>query len=124
MMTQHDGLAVLEPPADGAGWPILICLLGDFRVLKLGQPLALRSRGKAEALLCNLVLRRGQRMPRDTLLDALWPESEGALAGQSLNSLVYSLHRLLGDTLDGASPVLHEDGYYRLNVEAGVGVDV
>jgi DNA-binding SARP family transcriptional activator len=123
MMTQHDGLAVLEAPTGATSSPILICLLGDFRVLKVGQPLALRSHGKAEALLCSLALRHAQRVPRDTLLDALWPEREAALAGQSLNTVVYGLHRLLGEAIGGASPVLHEDGYYRLNVEAGVGVD-
>jgi DNA-binding SARP family transcriptional activator len=41
-----------------------------------------------------------------------------------LNSLVYSLHKLLGDALDGAPPVICIDGYYHLNVEAGIAVDV
>jgi len=39
-------------------------------------------------------------------------------------NLVHKLHKLLGPTLEGAAPVLHEDGYYWLNVEAGIGVDV
>src|SRR5207249_102851 len=47
-----------------------------------------------------------------------------ALAGQSLNSVVYGLHRLLGNALGGAPPVLHSDGWYRLNLAAGVAVDV
>jgi DNA-binding SARP family transcriptional activator len=34
------------------------------------------------------------------------------------------LHRLLGDAIGGAAPVLYANGYYRLNVEAGVGVDI
>jgi DNA-binding SARP family transcriptional activator len=110
--------------ADAGGHPMLVCLLGNFCVLKAEQPLALRSGGKAQTLLCRLALRDGYSLPRDTLLDALWPESEPGLASQSLNSLVYSLHKLLGDAIGGAAPVLHADGYYRLNVEAGVGVDV
>jgi DNA-binding SARP family transcriptional activator len=56
--------------------------------------------------------------------DLLWPASDSAQAIQSLNSLVYSLHKLLGDALGGAAPVLHEDGHYRLNAEVGVRVDV
>ena len=63
------------------------------------------------------------RRPRETLLCALWPNGDPGLAGQSLNSLVYSLHRSLGTVLEGALPVVHEDGWYRLNTEAGVGVD-
>ena len=101
-------------------WPILICLLGSFQLLKGGQPVALRGGGKAEALLCYLGLRYQERVPRDAILSALWPAGDPALAGQSLNSLIYSLNKLLG----GAPPVLHADGCYRLNAEAGVQVDL
>lgn len=107
-----------------APWPILICLLGRFRLLKAGQPIVLRSGGKTEALLGHLSLQNSNRIPRDTLLQRLWPSSDTALACQSLHSLVYSLHKLIGDALGGAAPVLHDEGCYRLNVEAGVGVDV
>jgi len=105
-------------------WPILICLLGDFRVLKGGRPVRVRNGGKIHALLANLSVRRGYRAPRDVLLDALWPSGEEALSRQSLNTLVHGLHKQLGDAIGGAAPVLHADGYYRLNIEAGVGVDV
>jgi DNA-binding SARP family transcriptional activator len=54
----------------------------------------------------------------------LWPTSAPTLGLRSLNSLVYNLHKLLGPALGSAAPVLHEDGYYQLNVEAGIGVDV
>jgi DNA-binding SARP family transcriptional activator len=65
-----------------------------------------------------------QSMPRNMLLDRLWPHSEPSLAGQSLNTLVYNLHRLLEDSIGGVAPVLHHGGGYRLNIEAGVGVDM
>jgi len=58
------------------------------------------------------------------LLGALWPNSDIDLAGQSLNSLVYSLHKTLGQALGGLSPIVCAEGYYRLNVEAGVSSDV
>ena len=104
---------------------ILICLLGDFRVLKAGQPVAVRSGGKTEALLCLLALRCGCGTSRDTLLRALWPDCDDvALARQALDSLVHSVHRLLGDGTSGCAPMLHVNGCYRLNVEAGVDVDV
>jgi DNA-binding SARP family transcriptional activator len=104
-------------------WPILICLLGNFRVLAGGKTLRLRS-VKTESLLCSLALRERFSVPRETLLDLLWPLTERSLAGQSLNTLVYSLHKLLKTWLGGAAPVLHENGSYRLNTEAGVVVDV
>jgi len=112
------------PYADEASWPILICLLGSFRLLKAGQTVVLRGGGKIEALLGHLGLQDSHRIPRDTLLQRLWPSSDIGQANQSLHSLVYSLHKLIGDAIGGAAPVVHDEGYYRLNVEAGVGVDV
>jgi DNA-binding SARP family transcriptional activator len=79
---------------------------------------------KAEALLAHLALQHGRRVPRERLVQWIWPESAPAAAFHSLNSLTYTLHKLLGQVLQAAKPVLHEDGYYRLNVEAGIGADV
>ena len=86
--------------------------------------MAMRSGGKTEALLSQLAWHRGYRLPRETLLHALWPGGAAALDSQSLNSLIYSLGQRLGDEIGGAPPVVHGDGYFRLNVEAGVSVDV
>jgi DNA-binding SARP family transcriptional activator len=104
--------------------PILICLLGIFHVLKRGQPVRVGYGGKAEALLSALALHSDYCLSREGLLGLLWPNTSSELAVQSLNSLVYTLHKRLGDAIGGAAPVLHVDGYYQLNVEAGVGVDV
>lgn len=104
--------------------PIMICLLGSFLLLSEGQPVALRQGGKSEALLVHLGLQACDGIPRDTLLQLLWPHSDTALASQALHSLVHSLHRLFGNVLGGSSPVVHENGRYRLNVAAGVAVDV
>lgn len=104
--------------------PVLICLLGGFRLLKAGRPLEIRSGGKTEALISNLALHAKSPVPRSALLDSLWPDTDLDLAGQALDSLVHNLFRMLGDALDGARPVLHRYGCYQLNVEAGVGIDV
>jgi DNA-binding SARP family transcriptional activator len=102
----------------------MICLLGNFRLLVAGELIPTRAGGKREGLLAHLALQQGRRVPRERLVQALWPTSEPDLALQSLNSLVYALHKLLRSALRGAPPVLHEEGYYRLNTEAGIGVDV
>lgn len=111
------------PAPNKTDWPILICLLGRFRILRAGQPLA-NPGGKTEALLRILALRPGHSAPRDALLQSLWPNSPPSKAGQSLNSLVHLLSRLLGGAIGGAGPVLHDGTLYRLNTQAGVGVDV
>jgi len=53
----------------------------------------------------------------------MWPDGAPAVTGTSLSSLAYSLHKLIGDALQGAMPVVNESGYYRLNLEAGIQVD-
>src|SRR5690349_6786652 len=109
-MTTLEHAPIPASIGETAAPPILICLLGDFLLLKDGWPVTIRSGGKAESLLCLLGLRYGQRVAREALLSALWPDSDPALAGQSLNSLVYSLNKQLADTIEGAA-VLHSDGY-------------
>ena len=69
-------------------------------------------------------IRHRNGAPRAELVTALWPDCANELAGQSLNTLVFAVHRQLGDAVGGAAPILHSAGYYRLNAEAGVGVDV
>jgi DNA-binding SARP family transcriptional activator len=105
-------------------YSILICLLGQFRLVKMRHPITVPCGDKAKALLCHLALWPGCPTPRDTLLETLWPHSSRAEAGQSLNSLICSLHKLVGGELGGAAPISQLDGYYQLNLEAGVGVDV
>jgi DNA-binding SARP family transcriptional activator len=94
--------------------------LGNFRLLTHGQPVAVRSGGKTEALLTYVAMATRQGVPRETLL----PESEVPLAANALNNLVHALRGRLSPALGGASPVVHTGGYYRLNQEAGLAVDV
>jgi hypothetical protein len=84
-------------------WPILICLLGNFRLLKGGQPILLHHAGKTQSLLSNLALGPDYALPRERLLQAVWPDTDVALAGQSLNSLVYALRKQLSDHLRRAA---------------------
>lgn len=104
--------------------PLLICLLGGFRLVKAGVSLPVRRGGKTEGLLSALALREGYRADRDALIDLLWPDTDTSRAVHSLNSLVHALRQLVGDALGGASPVLYVGGGYELNTVAGVAVDI
>ncbi len=110
--------------ASESSWPILIRLLGGFSIQRAGHAIPLRASSKIEALLFMIGMQHRYRVPRGALLENLWPDSNPALATQSLNSLTHSLHKLLGGAIGGAQPVVHEDGGYRLNTEAGLAVDV
>ncbi|WIX99161.1 bacterial transcriptional activator domain-containing protein [Amycolatopsis mongoliensis] len=103
---------------------LAICLLGTFRVLKAGAPVAVRPGGKTEALLRELALQEHYRASRERLLETMWPESDTSHAVQALNSLVHATRKQFGDVLDGAAPVVYADGGYRLNTDAGVSVDI
>jgi DNA-binding SARP family transcriptional activator len=110
--------------SDDPSWPVMLCLLGNFRLLVAGELIPIHPGSKSEALLSLLALHAGRRVAREHLIQTLWPESDPVLARTSLRVLVHHLHKLLGSALQGATPVLHEDGYYRLNLAAGIGVDV
>jgi DNA-binding SARP family transcriptional activator len=103
---------------------VAICLLGSFRVLKFGDPVAVRPGGKTEALLSRLALQDHYRASREWLLEVMWPESDPAHAAHALNSLIHTTRKLLGDALEGAAPVVSTGGGYELNAEAGVAVDI
>jgi DNA-binding SARP family transcriptional activator len=102
---------------------VMICVLGNFRLFKSREPVRVQAGSKMESLLCKLILQRGRRVSRELLIESLWPQSDSTSASVSLNSLVYSVHRLLSDGRSGPPLIVHADGYYRLNRDAGVGVD-
>ena len=110
--------------ANLANWPLFICLLGGFYVLKAGSPLVLKNPDKIRALLSNLAIQDQLGASREHLIQTLWPNTQVELAGHALNSLVHNLYKLLGAAIGGARPVIHQDGYYQLNVDAGIGVDI
>ena len=106
-------------------WPVMICLLGEFRLVRKGEPLVtFGGGGKSGNLLRLLALKHAGCVARDSILDHLWPDASPELAAQSLNSLVYSLRKQLSQYLGGQAPVVSNDGFYRLNIQAGMGVDV
>ena len=82
---------------------IQICLLGNFRLLQGDQLITVRGGGKSEMLLGYLGLHHGRRVPAEQLQEVIWPSSDAAAAQNSLNSLVYSLHRLLGSFCQSGS---------------------
>lgn len=105
-------------------YPVTVVLLGPFQLLLNGTPAHIERESKAAHLLHCLALARPHRLPRTQLLDRLWPTIEPALAGQSLNSLVYQLNKLTAPFLNKIGVIVYEHGYYHLNSGAGVTVDL
>jgi DNA-binding SARP family transcriptional activator len=63
-------------------------------------------------------------VPRDELLEILWPDQDFVHATVSLNSLTYNLQRRLRHQCGGVSPLICANGYYSLNKDAGISTDI
>src|SRR4051794_31735504 len=87
--------------------PIQVCLFGGLTLLKEGRPVGLRGGARSEALFLSLAVAEKRGVSRERLLTQVWPESDAALAVQSLHSLVHSLHGLLGGAMNGEMPIVH-----------------
>jgi DNA-binding SARP family transcriptional activator len=110
--------------ADDSGPLVWLRLLGGFRLVARGEPIPVRSGGKTEALLVRLGLAGVRGLPREVLLEAIWPHSPSSLGIQALSSLLRGLNATLGQALAGAEPVVATAGQYRLNEAAGIAVDI
>ncbi|HWH24475.1 MAG TPA: BTAD domain-containing putative transcriptional regulator [Candidatus Limnocylindria bacterium] len=76
---------------------VAVSALGGFGVARRGQPVPLaawQSR-KARDLLKILVARRGHPLPREGLMELLWPEEEPAALGNRLSVVLSTLRTVL-----------------------------
>jgi ATP/maltotriose-dependent transcriptional regulator MalT/DNA-binding SARP family transcriptional activator len=85
--------AIAAPPRD----PVRIQALGGFRVLRAGEPVPAeewQSR-KARDLLKVLVARRGRAVPREALMEALWPDEDPARLSNRLSVALSTVRTVL-----------------------------
>lgn len=85
---------------------------------------------KAKALFKYLIAQRGRPVPKDVLMETLWPEGDPQAANNNLKAAVHALRQTLdpsGRNSDGKEStqyILFLDGNYMLNTEAEIWVDV
>ena len=87
--------------------PLELSVLGPLEVVVAGVPVRLGDRSRA--LLLALVLRRGEVVPRDRLVELLWAQQAPRDARNALQVLVSRLRRSLGP--GGEAIVTREPGY-------------
>src|SRR5438045_3779797 len=85
-------------------------ILGPLEVWDRGHPIEIR-RGKQRVLLALLLLRAGEPISTDGLIDGLWGESPPPTAKAALQNYVAQLRRALGPGI-----LLSQGGGYRLDV--------
>jgi DNA-binding SARP family transcriptional activator len=89
-----DGVA--RPAAAPRRSRAAVFCLGAFRLVLDGLPVADWRAGTARALFQYLVTHLGRPVPREELIDALWPSPDAAAAGTSLKVAVHALRQALG----------------------------
>ena len=100
---------------------VKIHCLGRFEVFRGGEQIEYWRRSKAKTLLKYLVARH-QPVPRDVLIDLLWPDGDPELAGNSLRVVLHALRQTLGG---GPNEwVVLEGNSYRLHPRSPIWVDV
>lgn len=116
----------LPAPPVGARDGLAIRLLGRFEVVRAGATVERWRRGKSRVLLKYLAAHR-QPVPRDALIELLWPD---AAPDDALNNLRVVLHALRADLrsagdLDGRDVgfILSDGSTIRLNPAAPIWVD-
>jgi DNA-binding SARP family transcriptional activator len=115
MLVRKRNLMPEEPPLDIEAWPwpIKIHTLGQFQVLKDGQPLQFshKVQRKPLALLKTIIALGAQNVREEILLDTLWPDSDGDAARFALNSAIHRLRALLGHE----DTIIRQDNEVTLN---------
>jgi ATP/maltotriose-dependent transcriptional regulator MalT/DNA-binding SARP family transcriptional activator len=79
-------------------WPIKICTLGRFELLKDGKPIRFsrKAQQKPLSMLKALIAFGGREVREDQIEDALWPEADGDAAHRSFKTNLHRLRQLLG----------------------------
>ncbi len=95
-----------------------IRLLGSFEVDSGGRPLPLGAGGKSVAVLKFLAASGSQTVPRDLILEALWPEVPASIAASRLRSALHQLRRVYSEGAPARGTrheiVSYEHGQYLL----------
>ena len=95
-------LGPLSPPEERIEawpWPLKLTTLGPFLIEANGEPLG-RGRKVPRRLFETLeaiVALGGKEMPRQRIIDAVWPDEEGDKAGSAFEMAIHRLRKLVGD---------------------------
>lgn len=121
--------AALQRIAERPAPTLRVSALGGFQVLRGSLPVpaeAWQQRRKARLLLVYLLTQR-RPVPRDELLDTLWPDLAPESAGLALNTTFSDLRKLLEPYLGKGMPsryVTREGDCYSFNTDSDTWYDV
>jgi two-component SAPR family response regulator len=94
-LLSHPGPAYSPEPTSSKDSLIAVSCLGSFQFSVDGHPVDGWRSSKARALFQYLINHRGRPIPRDTLIQALWPNPDAVAASTSLKVAVHALRQTL-----------------------------
>jgi DNA-binding SARP family transcriptional activator len=116
-----------ELPSLPATSPTLVRCLGALEVHVRGAAIDSWRSGKARAVFEYLVTHRGRPIPRDRLIQALWPDPDALASGTSLKVAVHALRQIFSGTRGEGQPpsvtVVAQESSYQI-VAPGLWLDV
>lgn len=103
-----------------------VFLLGTFRLVVAGEEVRTEKckSKKALTLLKFLLANQGGSVPRDVLLELLWPDQPGKKTMRTLNTTVYYLRQALQPYSGDEELIRHRNGRYWFHSEQGCWYDV
>lgn len=102
---------------------LVVYCLGPFRVYQNDELIAEWSSLKALAILKYIVARRGHPLPKDVLMEIIWPDVEPEAARRNLHQAVYSLRKTLRQADPEFQHIQFHNDNYLLNPEMDTWID-
>jgi DNA-binding SARP family transcriptional activator len=102
-------------------------MLSSFRILMNGKAVNGRLGEKTRQLLKVLAANHRKCLPKDFLIEALWPEGDPASGATSLKVAVHNLRSALEPNKENGhqgSWIIVQDGTYRLNPNGKIWIDI
>ncbi len=107
----------------GQAGDLSIYFFSSFDAHRAGQPIDGRLSGKARQLLKVLSAHYRRPLPKDALIDILWPGADSSSGPTSLKVTVHKLRQALDPDKTGTEWVIIDSGTYRLNPNVPVWID-
>ena len=116
------GTSVGEP-GRGEGADLVAFCLGPFRLYQHGAPVVGWNGSKCQSVLRYLLLHRRRRVPKEVLMELIWPGSSSDAARRNLHQAVYSLRQTLRRGGEGGRHVCFADDCYFLDPDLSLWLD-
>jgi DNA-binding SARP family transcriptional activator len=114
----------ISPVSDQPSSDLAVCCLGPFRVYQHDRLVEDWPSRKGKSIFKYLVTHRERPIPKEVLMELLWPDSPPDAARNNLNVAIYALRQSLRQNNPNQSQILYQDDCYLINPDLNTWVDV